>query len=329
MAEIHDPEMTTGEGTPPDTRRAIARRALRELAFGTAGWTAGAWVLWRFGHGPARSDVGPILAAALIAVCVAVALKALSERRLPGWPGRRSGDYDVRQLTTGLLGGVGMAALLSIVDAIHTTTSFEAWIGVGLLLLAGRAFDYGPQLLETHRLARLRPSGATPLAGIALVASLCIAGVGAWWIANGIVAGGQLVPLIVSNFPPGISADALADIQPTMPTIALIGWALIVTMAGGGLVLWWAGVPRPSFACLAALYVAEVLWSVVVWSDIGSNELVLGTPLVRLALLQVVSAGLLLAALSVASVLRPRRTLERFKSKSAPRRRRTAQDQLP
>jgi hypothetical protein len=286
-------------------------------------------MLWRFGHGPVRSDVVPIVVAVLIAVCVAVALKALSERRLPGWPRRRSGDYDVRQLTTGLLGGVGMSALLGIVDAIHTTTSFEAWIGVGLLLLAGWAFDYGPQLLETHRLARLRPSGATPLAGVALVAGLCIAGVGAWWIANGIVSGGQLVPLIVSNFPPGTTPEAIAGIQPRMPTIALVGWAFIAAMAAGGLVLWWAGVPRPFFACLAALYVAEVLWSFVVWSDIGSNKLVLGTPLVGLALLQVVSAGLLLAALSVASVLRPLRTLERFKRKSAPRRRRTAQDQLP
>jgi hypothetical protein len=328
MAEIHDPEMTPGEGTRPDTRQAIARRALRELAFVTAGWAAGAWVLWRFGQGPLRSNLGLIFLALAIAFGVGVVLTSLWERRLPRWPGTRKGGYDTTVATMSLLGCFTWPAVARIVNAYDTLTAFEAWTAFAVLLILGFGLQYGPQLVRPQGFVSLRPTGATPVVGMALVAGLVIVGVGAWWIANGIVAGGQLVPLSLSDFPPGVSADALADIQPTMPTIALIGWALIVTMAGGGLVLWWAGVPRPFFACLAALYIAEVLWSEVVWHHIGDHQLVLGQSPGGLAILQALSAVLLITALPTASMLRPGRVLDRF-TKTAAHRSRTAQSQLP
>jgi hypothetical protein len=255
-----------------------------------------------------------MLVAVAIAIGVGVALTSLRERRLPGWPARRSGGYDITWATWSLLGCFTLPAIGRIVGAVDSMTAFEVWIGVSAIVLVGYSVQYGPRLLRPQGFANLRPSGATPGAGVALVAGLCIAGVGAWWLAHGIVAEGHVIPLKLSDIPPGFPLDALVDMQPTMPTIALIGWALIATIATGGFVLWWAGVPRPFFACLAVLYIGVVLWSETVWRQIGYDELVLGQAPGGLAILQVLSAVLLLTALPVSSQLRPSRTLDRFMS---------------
>jgi hypothetical protein len=129
-----------------------------------------------------------------------------------------------------------------------------------------------------------------------------VAGISVWWIANGLVAEGRMMPFIIQADVPQEFVD---DLAPTMPLIAPVGWTLIVLLSIAGFVGWVLGAARAFYASGTVTYILLVFWSENVWKEVRQGDLLLAGPGGGLLLTQVVAGLLLLSALVMAYLFRP------------------------
>ena len=306
--------MALTDDSRPRTRSQIARKATREAVAGAVGWVVAFAVASGLPNdhalddfGRPRLDFGHYFLALAVWVAVYIAITSVADRRLPRWPGWNQKPLNVRTGIRTLLACFTFQAVMRASGAFETSDVAPYWLIFGALAIVVLLVEYVPDLLSPAGFRFLRPLGSPPVGATVLLAGMAVVAVGAWLLANGVVAGHVVPwPLPPTNLPPGA---VIADSGPMDPAITPLGWLFVLGLMAAGLGAWWSGRPRWFYAANTFLYVGLVFWSEEVWTDIRLGTLAVDSSAHGGLLgIQVLSGVLLLGAFAVASLFQPGRT---------------------
>ena len=281
------------------TRGDTLREARTVLLLGLSGWVAGAILLWRTASGSMTDDLDRFFLAVVVWVAVPVAIIAVRRRLRPESTWMRA----ERGRTSIVWAVIAVITCQVIVEATRPLTqhwsTMQVWIALALLTPFGVAVVSVPRLV--------RPGGWTGLAARtpwhARVASVAGAlGVFAATLlgADWLIGGGRMAPLACD---PALATEICQAIQPGLPTVGMVGWALFGVLAVLVVVNVAFDLAVVAAGLVGMMYIALGFWMRFPWSPILDGSLTLASPALVL-ILHVAAAGALIVAAALIQVFR-------------------------
>ena len=281
------------------TRGDMLREARTVLLLGLSGWLVGALLLWRFATGSLPADMDLVFLAAALWVAVPVAMIAI----------RRQLRREIRAIrpdrgrTSIVWAVIAVITCQAIVEAARPLTqhwtTMQVWAALALLTPFGVAVASLPRLI--------RPEGWTGLAArtpwhqrVGLVAAalgvFAISLLGADWL----IGGGRMTALACD---PALPAEICQAIQPGVPTVGALGWAVFGLLAILAVINVAFDLAVVAAALIAIMYIVLGFWMRYPWTPILDGSLSLASPVLVL-ILHVAAAGALIAAAALIHVFR-------------------------
>jgi hypothetical protein len=281
------------------TRSDTLREARTILLLGLSGWVAGAVLLWRSATGVLPADMDVFFLAVVVWVAVPVSIIAIRRRFRPETRVVRA-DRGRTSIVWAIIAVITCQAVVEATRPItqHWTT-MQVWVALALLTPFGVAVASVPRLI--------RPGGWTGLASrtpwhrrVAFVAAalggFAMALLGADWL----IGGGTLTTAACD---PAFSAELCQAIQPGVPTVGAVGWAIFAVLAMLVVVNVAFDLAVVAGALVAIMYVALGFWTRYPWNPILDGSLTVSSPVLVL-LLHVAAAGALIAAAALIQIFR-------------------------
>jgi hypothetical protein len=281
------------------TRGDTLREARTVLLLGLSGWAVAAVLLWRFGSGSLPADLDLFFLA--VGVWVTVPMAIIAVRRVVGRP--TPAPRQERGRTSIVWAVIAVITCQAIVEATRPITqdwtTLQVWAALALLTPFGVAVVSVPRLL--------RPEGWTGLAAgtpwhrrTALVGGalgvFAVALFGADWL----IGGGSMTAIACD---PTLPVELCQSIQPGLPTVGTVGWAVFGLLAVLAVVNVAFDLAVVAAGLIGLMYVTLGFWLRYPWNPLLDGSLQVASPVLVL-ILHVAAASALITAAALLQVYR-------------------------